>query len=171
MTTATAPTRIRVRVPTAEDFAGDEYLDSPDLTSVLKQLIRDYPDTHGYLDRVSVQIVWRAKGGKSKGKMNLGYCAKTSGLAKYFAQSEFVIWIAADTAREQELSDAQIRAAVSHEMRHIGWEDGEDGADGKAVILGHDFEGFTSELREIGAWSDLLQEAADAFKQAPLWAE
>ena len=167
MTTATRPA-IHVRVPLPEHFDGEEFLLSDELEALYAQLIRDYPDTHGHLPRVAVKLAWKAKGGKSQGKQRLGYCAKLSGAAKFFAEAEFLIWLAADTVLDRELTDSQIRAAVSHEMRHIGWEDGDDGEDGKAVIVGHDAELFLSEIRELGAWEAFISEAAEAFAQAGL---
>lgn len=167
VTTATM-TVTRVEVPEAEDFDGQEFLLAEDLTALYEQLILDYPETHGHLDQVEVKVVWKAKGGKSQGKARLGYCAKLSGAAKFFAECEFLIWLAADTVVDLELSDSQIRAALSHEMRHIAWQDGEDGEDGKAVIAGHDFEGFVSEIKELGAWNVFIEQAADSFYQAGL---
>lgn len=165
--TATRPA-LHVRVPTEDDFAGADFLPAPDLTALYDQLILDYPETHGHLPMVEVKVVWKRKAGKKHGQKQLGYCAKTSGLARYFAEADFVIWIGADAVLEAELTDSQIRAAVSHEMRHIGWEDGEDGEAGKPVILGHDFELFFSEIKELGAWQDFISEAAEAFSQAGL---
>jgi hypothetical protein len=170
MTSAATATRpaIHVRVPMTDDFDGEEFLLSDELQALYDQLIRDYPDTHGHLPRVAVKVAWKAKGGKSQGKVRLGYCAKLSGAAKFFAEAEFLIWLAADTVMDRELTDSQIRAAVSHEMRHIAWQDGEDGEDGKAVIAGHDAEIFFSEIHELGAWEEFISEAAQAFSQAGL---
>ena len=89
-------------------------------------------------------------------------------MAKFFAESEFLIWLAADEVLVREMSDREIRACLSHEMRHIGWDVDDDG-NGKAVILGHDVELFFSEVREVGAWNDMLSEAAESFSQAPLF--
>lgn len=166
MTTATRPA-VHVRVPTSEQFEGAEFMPAPELSGLFDQLVRDYPETHGHLQWIDVKVLWKAKGGKSQGKSRLGYCAKTSGLAKFFADADFVIWLAADVVLEREMTDSQIRAAVSHEMRHIGWEEDEDGP-GKAVIVGHDAELFLSEIRELGAWHEFIGQAADAFSQAGL---
>ena len=168
MTSATAQrTTVHVRVPTDDQFDDADFMPAPELSALYGQLIADYPETHGHLHWVDVKVVWKKRGGKSQGKQRLGFCAKTSGLAKYFAEAEFVIWLAADTVLERELTDSQIRAAVSHEMRHIGWEVDDEG-NGKAVIAGHDAELFLSEIRELGAWESFISEAADAFTQAGL---
>ncbi len=166
--TATRPA-IHVRVPTEDDFGGADFMPAPELTALYDQLILDYPETHGHLQWVDVKVVWKRKAGKKHGRQQLGYCAKTSGLARYFSEAEFVIWIGADSCLDGELTDSQIRAAVSHEMRHIGWEEGEDGEAGKAVIVGHDADLFFSEIKELGAWQDFIGEAAEAFSQAGLF--
>lgn len=169
MTSATAARQaIHVRVPTEEQFGGADFLPAPELSALYEQLIEDYAETHGHLHWVDVKVVWKRRGGKSQGKQRLGFCAKTSGLTKYFAEAEFVIWLAADTVLERELTDSQIRAAVSHEMRHIDWEVDEEG-NGKAVIVGHDAELFLSEIRELGAWESFISETAQTFEQAGLF--
>jgi hypothetical protein len=169
MTTATA-TRpaLHVHVPTEDEFSGQDFLPAPELEALYDQLILDYPETHGHLPMVEVKVVWKRKAGKRYGQKQLGYCAKTSGMTRYFADADFVIWIGADAVLEAELTDSQIRAAVSHEMRHLGWQAGEGGDAGKAVILGHDFELFFSEVKELGAWQDFIGEAAQSFSQAGL---
>ncbi len=169
MPTATAErTAIHVRVPNEDQFGDADFMPAPEPSAFYEQLIGDYPETHGHLHWVDVKVVWKKRGGKSQGKQRLGFCAKTSGLAKYFAEAEFVIWLAADTVMELELTDSQIRAAVSHEMRHIGWKVDDEG-NGKATIAGHDAEIFFSEIRELGAWQECITATADVFSQAGLF--
>jgi hypothetical protein len=169
MTTATAPA-IHVRVPLEEQFGGADFMPAPELTALYEQLITDYPETHGHLHWVEVKLAWKRKGGKKNGQNNLAFCQKLSGAAKYYADADFLIWLAADEVLAREMTDREIRACVSHEMRHVGWDVDEEG-NGKAVILGHDVELFFSEVREIGGWNEMLREAASAFEQAPLFGE
>lgn len=171
MTSATA-TMQGVRVPNVDEFDGAEYIPAPELQAVLSALVEQYDDTIGHLTRVSVMVLWRAKGGKSKGKAKFGQCQKPSGLLAYFAaDTEFVITVSADHCREAEYMTSQLRALVYHEALHIGWEDGEDGEDGHAVLVGHDVETFTAEIRDMGAWHQMLSATADAFRQAGLFVD
>lgn len=167
MTVATRPA-IHVRVPTDEQF-GEDFMPSPELTALYDQLIQDYPETHGHLPMVEVKVVWKRRGGKSAGKEKLAKCVKTSGLARYFAEAEYVIWLAADHVIEREMTDSQIRSCLSHEMRHIAWVVDEETGEGKAEIVGHDVELFFSEVRELGAWNEFIGQAAEAFEQSGLF--
>jgi hypothetical protein len=57
---------------------------------------------------------------------------------------------------------------------HIGWQEPDEddpNGEGKAVMVGHDFEFFAEEVRAYGAWDALLQEAASAFRQAGLFGD
>lgn len=165
MTTATA---IHIRVPDPDTFA-DDFMPAEDLTMLYDQLIKDFPETHGFLPQVDVKVVWKKTGGKSAGKEKLAKCVKTSGLARYFAQADFIIWLAADHVLEREMSDAQIRSCLSHEMRHIAWVVNDETGEGKADIVGHDLEMFLSEVTELGPWNEWLTLANDAFTQSELF--
>ena len=167
MTSATA-TMTEIRIPTIEQFGGEDFLPAPSLAAVLESLIQDYRATIGHLERVGVTVLWKARGGKSKGSPKFGQCQKTAGLLGYFSETEFVITIAADHCREAEFMAAQLRALLYHEALHIGFEEGEDGEDGHAVLVGHDVETFYAEIRDMGAWHAMLTATADAFRQAGL---
>lgn len=168
MASATA-TVTRVAVPSEAAFGGEDFLPAPSLSAVLESLIQDYHETIGHLERVGVTVLWKAKGGKSKGKTKFGQCQKPSGLLSYFAQTDFVITISADHCRDAGFTEAQLRALVYHEVLHIGWEEGdEDGEDGRPILVGHDIETFHAEIRDMGAWHSMLSATADSFRQARL---
>lgn len=171
MTTATAPT-IHVRVPMEDQFGGNDFMPAPELVKVEAQLIRAH-STLDHLDQLEVAILWKKTGGKKGGRPVFGKTAKRSGLVSAFTSADFIVWLAADHVLAAEYTDRQITALLHHELMHISYEDPADDEEGarKFVLVGHDFEFFGEELRIYGAWEEMLEEAAAAFKQAPLWSE
>lgn len=172
MTTATAP-RLTVRVPSEGDFGGADFLPDASLDEIGGDLIEMYPNDLGHLADVTISYLWRRKGGKKAGAPIMGKAVKPSGLLTAFTTAEAVIWLAADHVDEAEYTQRQIQALVFHEMSHVWIEEpdpDDEGGARKIVMRGHDFEGFKSELRAFGAWEEMLQEAASAFKQAGLFA-
>lgn len=169
--TATAPA-IHVRVPTEEHFGGDDFLPAPDLDALYTQLVRQN-DTLDHLAQVEVAIRWKRTGGKKGGRPVFGKTAKRSGLLSAFTSADFVVWLAADHVLAAEYTDRQITALLHHELMHISFVDPEDDEEGarKYVLVGHDFEFFAEEIKTYGAWEELLQEAAAAFEQAPLFGD
>jgi hypothetical protein len=169
MTSATRPT-IHVRVPTAEQFDGEDFLPAPDLLSVLGGLKTEH-STLDHLHQLDVEILWKRSGGKKGGRPVFGKTVKRSGLVSAFTSADFIVWLSADHVLEAEYTDRQITALLHHELMHISYEDPADDEEGarKYVLVGHDYEFFADELRIYGAWEEMLQEAADAFRQAPLF--
>ena len=169
MTIATAP-RITVRVPSEDDFGGADFLPDAALDALFDDVVSSYRrlghiEDHG----IQVSVLWKRKGGKSKGSATYGKCQKPSGLLAHFCTADFVIWLGADTIAEQEWTTDQIRKLVYHEARHIGWDDGDEEHDPKAVILGHDVELFVGEVEDTGAWEHFRQALGVDFKQAGLF--
>ena len=126
MTIATAP-RITVRVPSEDDFGGADFLPDAALDALFDDVVSSYRrlghiEDHG----IQVSVLWKRKGGKSKGSATYGKCQKPSGLLAHFCTADFVIWLGADTIAEQEWTTEQIRKLLYHEARHIGWEDPDD---------------------------------------------
>lgn len=153
------------RVPDADTFKeeGKEFLPADDIEAVAEALISH----HGFpwAGEVIISYYWRDKGGSSQGKAVLGKCVKLSGLAKVGIGGDFVIWLAADTARDVRLTAWQMEAAIYHELLHVGWNDEAD----KPGVEPHQFEGFLAELREYGAWHEDLANLAETATQLPLF--
>lgn len=169
MTVATRPA-IHVRVPDEDQFDGADFMPAPELDDLYEQLV-DQHDSLEHLRLVEVAIRWKRSGGKKGGRPVFGKTVKRSGLVSAFTDADFIVWLAADHVLEAEYTDRQIAALLHHELMHISYEDPEDDEEGarKYVLVGHDFEGFKAELLTYGAWEEMLQEAADAFRQASLF--
>lgn len=172
MTTATA-TAQRLRVPAEAEFGDEAFVPATALESVLTELVRTH-DSLSHIADLTVAVLWKKSGGKRGGHPVMGKTSKRGGLVSAFTTADFITWLAADHVAEADYDDRQITALLHHELLHIGWQEPDDddaNGEGKAVLVGHDFEGFAEELRVYGAWEQLLQEAATAFKQAGLFGE
>lgn len=154
-------------VPGPEEFrrAGEEFLPAPDLESIAEALLERHRGLFSWAGEARISYFWKDKGGLSEAKAVLGKCVKLTGLARKGIGGDFAVWLAADTARETELTAWQVEAAVFHELCHIGW----DGAKGRPALEYHEFEGFRAELREYGAWQPDLQRLVSEVKQLPLF--
>ena len=147
----------------------DDFIPSAALTERAMALARRHRGLLGHYEGLSVLFLWKRTGGKSKGKGVFGKTVKPSGLLKHFAQTEFVIWLAADHCREARYGDREIEALLFHEMNHIGMSDEDDeGNPSVPVLVPHDVEMFRSEVEVYGLWDEQLRDVAPAFKQAAL---
>ncbi len=159
---------VPVRVPSEADFAeGDDFLDDGLLDRLLLDVIGRYSalahiEQHG----ISVRALWKRKGGKSQGRMTYARCVKPSGLLAHFCRVDFVIWVAADNVELESWTTVQISKLLYHEARHIAWEEGDDGHDGQAVLIGHAIELHLGELHDTGAW-ERTRDAVAAETQRP----
>lgn len=165
-------------IPTVELFEekAADFLRAKDIEAVATLLIDEYEEDFGHLRGLKVTYAWKANGGKSAGMGNLGKCVKPSGLTKWFANSDFVIWLAADHLRALNEHPAptpaegqrlpatwwQIEALVFHQLKHAGWDE-ESGA----TIKHHEFEGFAQEVEEYGPWKEDIEVMRVAFRQLP----
>lgn len=147
----------------------DDFIPSAALTERAAVLAKRHRGLLGHYEGLSVLFLWKRTGGKSKGKGVFGKTVKPSGLLKHFAQTEFVIWLAADHCREARYGDREIEALLFHEMNHIGMSDeDDDGNPSVPVLVPHDVEMFRSEVEVYGLWDEQLRDVAPSFKQAKL---
>lgn len=162
----------RIRAPRESEFGDEAYIPATALEATAESLIAEHRATLGHLADLQVAVLWKKSGGKRGGHPVMGKCSKRGGLLAAFTTADFIIWLAADHVLEADYTERQITALLHHEILHIGWQEpGEDDpeTEGKAVLVGHDFEFFAEEVRVYGAWEEMLQEAAAAFKQAPMF--
>lgn len=161
----------RADVPHDDAFDGADFLESIQLTRIGNALIRRCPE-FGFLTRDDdmVTFVWKRQGGQSGGRVRYGQCQKASGLVKFFAECEYVIWIAADHVRQTLFTNLQLEALLYHELLHCGYELDKNG-DMKLMVRGHDDELFYAELRRYGTWKRELERTGEVYAQLGLAAE
>lgn len=161
LTTFPATTSKRMIRPPDDSEFEDDYLPAPSIEKVGEALrLR-----HNMPTEISITYVWKRKGGKSQGKEKLAFCNKVSGLARYYAAVDFVIWFAADNLRELNFSQDQYEALIHHELQHAGVDP--DTLD--PIVVGHDFEGFRENVEHYGLWLRDLAAAKESFAQAKMF--
>jgi hypothetical protein len=143
---------MRYQIPRGDDFAGEEFIKADDLKAIGEALREECPEFEQLAD-VKIVYLWKYKGGGGARRI-LGKCTRPTGLLEYFADADFVIWLAADNC--QFLTKWQIEAVVYHELLHAGVQDGEP------VIVPHAYEGFPQEITRYGFWKRDIQRLADA---------
>lgn len=144
-----------------------KFIEAPDLEEIIEALISTHESMFGHIAGMEVKALWKAEGGDRNGNATLGKCVKPSGLAKYFGDCDFVIWLAADHLRELNAGDPatalQVEGLCFHELKHCASTD-----KGAPAIQGHDFEGFADEVLQYGAFRPGVRYMAAAFRQLPL---
>jgi len=150
-------------VPDEQVFENGDWHEAKDLREVGDALIERHEEL-AHLMEMNVVFYWKRTGGASGGNPVMGKCRKVSGDLKAFAPgADFLVWLAADHCRNEQVTDHQVRAYVFHELLHAGVNE-----KGRPVMRNHDWTGFDAELREFGLYDRYLQAAGAAFQQLRL---
>jgi hypothetical protein len=162
-----ADPRARFEVPAERDFYSDQFIEAPTLQRIGQALIAKWPELAD-LHQVRIRYLWRKKGSVSAGKNVLGKSTKQSGLAAYFGDCDFTVIIAADFARQYQLTNHQMEACIYHELRHI--QVSEDEETGELILSprAHDAELVYDEITRYGFWADALKGTRDVITQLGL---
>lgn len=151
-------------VPGDDKFKGGDFIEANDIGDIAEELIGRFRDDFPRFERLRMDYLWRKKGGMLNGEETLGACNRTAPLVAYYADTEFTVWIAADHARELQLTGEDMRALVFHLLLHIEYREEKD----KHAIRGPEFTGFIRELEVFGPWRRSLRRAQKAFSQPGL---
>lgn len=155
-------------VPSADQFVNElgdpcEYLHAGDLEAIANALLRDETPELTGARLARVRYLWRREGGSSHGRRRLGRCQRASGLLQYWADCDFIIWLAADHLRECNATAYQVESLVYHELLHISTDE-----TGRPSVRGHDWEGFVTEILRYGlCWPD-VRRVGEAVQQLRL---
>lgn len=145
-----------------------DFCRAPEVEAIAETLIWHYPEFE-HLRGLRIAYLWRRKKQAKGGKLVFGSCTSLSGIPQAFLEADWAVTIGAESCREAKLTAYQLEALVYHELCHIAPPD-EDDPESVPTLCGHDFDGFTSELRRYGLWDQTLATAADAFDDLPLFA-
>jgi hypothetical protein len=149
-----------IGIPTEKEFADTDWLAAGNIEKIADKLIEQKRDVQHLYD-FKVAYFWKRAGGKKSGQPVIGQCSKVSGKVKAFAPgAHFMIWLAADHCREMGMTTYQAEAFVFHELLHTAADD-----KGRPIVVPHDWQGFSAEIREYGLYYDILQAAGSAFQQ------
>lgn len=154
---------------------------------LVKELV---PIHHQHLVGARILCIFTSQTKKKGDRVILGSAAIMNPLQKFLASGlqstsggfDFVITL--DSNQWPDLTDTQKHAAVFHELAHCmvfvhgedGWkriqpnQDKNNFLEWKYGIVGHDFEGFSSEIKKFGFWrnDETETEFADAVRQLAL---
>lgn len=147
-------------IPTDSSFQKRDFQEATGLANLAEQLIA----RHGFLSQLEncrLEFKWQRKGANSKGKRSIGALKRVSGVWMDFCDAQFIVYLAADTARLAGFTDRQVEAALFHQLLHIDRD-----AKGNWIKVGHDFEGFGTEVRHYGPWTEDLKIGSQAFTTA-----
>lgn len=157
----TATLTAAITIPSEASFGDNDYLHASDLEHLAARLIGRTPG-FAHIGDVRLAVLWKRKGGSSRGQARYGQCKRVAGLEKHYSEEDFIIWLAADHLRGQP--QRMVEGTLYHELLHIGTHPDT----GEAMLVGHDTEMFVGEVQEYGLWRPELEYAHAAFTQLPL---
>jgi hypothetical protein len=143
-----------------------DFRDAPELAEIGAMLIDRHAELFDHINQygIIVKYLWKQKGGAKAGNPTLGKCAKLSGATRYFAESDFLIWLAADHHTTFSATNRQVEAVIFHELKHVGAEIDEDTGELKGfTTVGHELEIFKDEIDVYGLWRLEMQPIARAM--------
>ena len=147
-------------IPSDAEFQKRQYIDAPALSNLADVLI----ERHGFLEQLEecrIDFKWQRTGTNWKGKRSIGKLKRVSGEFVDYCPAQFIVSLAADTARLAGFTDRQVEAALFHQLLHIDRD-----KKGNWIRVGHDFEGFGTEVRHYGPWTEDLKIGGQAFTAA-----
>ncbi len=116
---------------------------------------------HTHLDGVHIEYVFRDPAAKSGQRIKLAKARKISGLNAFLAgysQPYLIIEVAEEEWKN--MTAAQEKALVDHELSHCGW----DVEKNEPYIVPHDVEEFAGVIERHGLWRNDLKNLGAAVQ-------
>lgn len=131
-------------VPSVDEFKGRDFIRAVGLDLFVEHLLRKCPARFWHLRDERIDILWKRAGGRSRGELRCGDVQKAPAILAAYqdAPTAWIIWIAADHARDGRWTRRDVDAVLCHQLCHLR----ADSATGEIKLGGHDFEGFVIEL-------------------------
>lgn len=149
-----------LRPPPAQAFGEeDQFLQAPEIGMVAARLIATH-EAFAMLRTVPIDYLWANTGGKEGGGPKLGKCSVLRGLNGLYCPYDFVIWLAADHARELMLPPKVLEGVLFHELCHCDYDD-----KGRPTVRRHDWAGFRSEVEVYGLYLPDMRLMEQSFRQ------
>lgn len=160
----------RYPAPAVESFCDEDdprivhdFIKGSEIEAIAKELLRNRK-CFEKIRWANIVYLWKREGGRSGGKANIGKCIKLSGHAKYFAGSDFLIWIGADWVRALAMTRYAVEAYVFHELKHATIITDKEGNKTPSIVP-HDWEGFGDEIRFYGAYAEDIAYIGRCFQR------
>lgn len=159
---ATKITQIGFNVvpPTKDGFGGAPWKGDANLAILADRVMSQHAERFRVTRNFSIEYLWRAKGGTSRGEPKLGDCVKLGGLAYHFSSADFVIWFAADHLADFAFTDRMYEALMFRMLMHIGANENTSAA----TLVPFDFKGFNAELAAYGPWDEALKKMSQTLQ-------
>jgi hypothetical protein len=146
--------------PTKDGFGGAPWKHDANLAMLADRVMTAHPERFRVASQYSIEYLWRAKGGTSRGEPKFADCIKLGGLAYHFSSADFVIWFAADHLTKYGFKEREFEALMFRQLMHIGSNENT----GSAVLVPFDFKGFNAELVEYGPWDEALKKMSHTLQ-------
>jgi hypothetical protein len=135
------------------------------LSEIAIGLQKRYTSRFEHLGPLAITYLWKATGGKEKGRPRLGSVQKSTDLHRLAMECDVFVWVACDHVREHAMNHFQLEALMFSLLCRIQIDD----ETSQIQIVAPEFSGFHAELAEYGAWSRDLEVARDTLAQIPLF--
>jgi hypothetical protein len=166
MAAQTTQLGFNVTPPTKDGFGGAPWKGDANLAMLADRVMSAHPERFTVARQYSIEYLWRASGGTTRGEPKFADCVKLGGLAYHFSSADFVIWFAADHLADFGFKERQYEALMFRQLMHIGSNENTS----SAVLVGFDFKGFNAELAAYGPWDEALKKMSETL-QPGLFAE
>lgn len=147
---AATQTRYDLVIPSKEAFDGKPYIPATGLASVYDVVTEKHGDVLGPLADYPPDLLWRARGGTSRGRPKFADTLKASALLHYYSGREAIVCFSADHLRDlkTQLTPEQWEALMFRELLKIGQQENT----GSLVIKAFDVTAFHVEAERYGNW-------------------
>jgi hypothetical protein len=160
MAAQTTQLGFNVTPPTKDGFGGAPWKADANLAILAERVMSKYPERFTVARNFSIEYLWRANGGTTRGEPKFADCVKLGGLAYHFSSADFVIWFAADHLSDFGFKDRDYEALMFRQLMHIGSNENTS----SAVLVGFDFKGFNAELAAYGPWDEALKKMSQTLQ-------
>jgi hypothetical protein len=157
----------RVSTPSERIFEElhNSFIDAPILNEIAQGLQKRYTSRFEHLAPLAISYLWKATGGKEKGRPRLGAVVKSTDLHRLAMECDVFVWVASDHVREHAMTHFQLEALMFSLLCRIQIDD----ETSQIQIVAPEFSGFHAELAEYGPWNRDLEVARDTLAQIPLF--
>jgi hypothetical protein len=137
-----------------------DYIAAPALLEMAQELMREKSELATLAD-VRLRFYWWRKIGKKGCEGYFGQVKKISGMLSHHLTEDAYVAVSAFAAGAGSWTREEVKKALHHLLLHVGVDE-----KGNLTILDHDWLGFSSEVREYGAWSTPLKLGRNAYREA-----
>jgi predicted metallopeptidase len=151
--------------PTQREVVKAEWRRMPEVESIVAEIVAKH---HRHLEHAQIVVLGKPKASKALGKVNVAKAKRATEAMNALLRDEigevhYIIEIGLDEWGRLLASDR--RKVIDHELMHFA---GLDEDSERWLLVGHDVEAFTEEIKRHGAWTPELRTFCAAAKQLDL---